>query len=226
MTDVGRRLEVVLAASSDASDAAARQPDDAPTPIDGSPWATVDWDDLVPRLLLLAMSRLSRMTWRGRRGTATPGAAEAEDFVNDAIVKTISGQRVWQEEKCTLFQHLAGVVVSDISHAAEAAENRLMRADDAKENQSAGWPPGKADERPDQEQEALWRSEQRRVLGHLDDIDPRLAEMAELILIEDVDGSADLAKRLGCSISEVVNMRKRMKRALANFLLEEEERQP
>lgn len=226
MTDVGRKLEVVLEASVDASDAAARQTDEATSSIDGSAWSAVDWDELVPRLLLLAMSRLSRMTWRGRRGAATPGAAEAEDFVNEAIVKTMSGQRVWQKDKSTLFQHLAGVVVSDISHAAEAVENRLTRADDATESRSEDWPPDKADQRPDQEQEALWRSEQRRVLGHLDGIDPRLAEMAELILIEDIDGSADLAERLDCSISEVANMRKRMKRALANFLLEEEERQP
>jgi len=226
MTDVGRQLEVVSDASVDASDTALRRTDDAAPSIVGSPWVAVDWDDLVARLLLLAMARLSRMTWRGRRGAATPGAAEAEDFVNEAIAKTISGQRVWHQEKCTLFQHLAGVVVSDISHAAEAAENRLTRVEDVKESRSEGWPPDEADQRPDQEQQALWRSEQRRVLGHLDGVDPRLAEMAELILIEDIDGSADLARRLDCSISEVANMRKRMKRALANFLLEEEERQP
>jgi|GEM_PF-1354674 len=226
MTDVGRRFDVVSDASTDASDSNDRRTQEADPSNDASIWTAVDWDDLVPRLLLLAMSRLSRMTWRGRRDAVPPGAAEAEDFVNDAIVKTIAGLRVWPKDKCTLFQHLAGVVVSDISHAADAAENKLTRADNTKESTSKGWPPDSADERPDQEQQVLWQSEQRRVLGHLDEVDTRLAQMAELILIEDVDSSTELAERLDCSISEVANMRKRLKRALATFLLDEGEQQP
>lgn len=204
--------------------AAAREnaPDDA---LDASGWAAVDWDDLVPRLLLLAISRLSRMTWRGRRDAVPPGAAEAEDFVNDAIAKTLAGVRVWPRDKCTLFQHLAGVIVSDISHAAEGAENRLTLSDDGREHGDgeSGWPPDAADDRPDQEERALWRSEQRRLLGHLDEIDPRLAELAELILVKDIDGTAELAQRLNCSTNDVANLRKRMRRALRAFLIAAEE---
>ena len=108
-------------------------------------WAVQDWDDLVPRLLLLAVSRLYRMTWRGRRGEAPPGAAEAEDYVNDAISKTISGVRVWNPGNCTLFQHLAGVIVSDVSHAATSTENRTTMAppDDPPGDR---WPPDPADD--------------------------------------------------------------------------------
>jgi hypothetical protein len=191
--------------------------------IDPGLWGDVDWEDLVPRLLLFALSRLSRMTWRGQRDAVPPGAAEAQDFVNDAIVKTLSGVRVWSRDKCSLFQHLAGVVVSDISHAAAASENKLTLAANGPGDRNDDWPPDKADDVPDQEQRTLWRSEQRRLLGHLDEVDPKLAQMAELILLEDVDGSAELAERLKCTISDIANLRKRLKRALRVYMLAAEE---
>lgn len=235
MTEARPQLKVVPDGQADTSGARRRQAGardpSAAEALDASPsgamdaatWAAADWEDVVPRLLLLAMSRLSRMTWRGRRDAVPPGAASAEDFVNDAIAKTLAGVRAWPKDKCTLFQHLAGVVVSDISHAAEAAENRLTLADDGRTDRTAGWPPDRADDRLDQEQRMLWRSEQRRLLGHLDEVDPRLAQLAELILIEDIDRSAELAERLDCSINEIANLRRRLKRALRIFLMVGEE---
>src|SRR5262249_15909686 len=72
-------------------------------------WQSQPWDDLVPRLLSLATSRLLRMTWRGQRRGHPPGAAEAADFVNDAIFKTIKGIRQWNPRASSLLEHLAGV---------------------------------------------------------------------------------------------------------------------
>jgi hypothetical protein len=182
-------------------------------------WTAVDWDDLVPRLLLLAMSRLSRMSWRGQRGGIAPGAAEAEDFVNEAIAKTMDGARVWNEAACSLFQHLAGVVVSDISHAATAVENRLTLADDGRSDaRIGGWPPDRADEGPSQEDVALWRSEQRRLLDYLASIDPAMGEMAELILVRDIDQTVELCLHLLQSPATIANLRKRMKRATQRYL--------
>jgi DNA-directed RNA polymerase specialized sigma24 family protein len=183
-------------------------------------WAAQDWDDLVPRLLLLAVSRLYRMTWRGRRGEAPPGAAEAEDYVNDAISKTISGVRVWNSGNCTLFQHLAGVIVSDVGHAATSTENRTTMAppDDPPGDR---WPPDPADDSPDQEQAVAWKSEQRRLLQHLDGIDSELAVMAGLMLVHDMQESEALAEAMGVPAAEIANRRKRLKRAVAAYMAEE-----
>ena len=178
-------------------------------------WAAQEWDDLVPRLLLLASSRLARMTWRGVRRGAIPAALQPEDVVNDAIAKTIAGVRVWNDE-CTLFQHLAGVVVSDISHAAEAKENRLGLdggGDDPHDEAPA--------DRPDQEQVALWRDQQRRLLSHLAAIEPRLAELARLMLDQDLRETAPLAAALRVPASEIANLRKRLKRATRAWLVED-----
>jgi len=221
MQDPNDNVEAMRRSSKSARPIASSGPrdDDGNRSVD---WSVVDWDDLVPRLLLLAMSRLSRMTWRGQFGSIAPGAAEAEDFVNDAIAKTMDGVRVWSKDTCSLFQHLAGIVVSDISHAATAAENRLTLADDGRRGaESGGWPPDRADETPDQERIALWRSEQRRLLGHLHEIDPVMGEMAALMLIEDIDQTSELSARLDRSPAEIANYRKRLRRATNTYLLEQ-----
>lgn len=220
MTERRPHLRAVPSASSDVPDTA--RPVDTLTRRQVTEAGVPAWEDLVPRLLLLAMSRLSRMTFQGQRGAAPPGAADAEDFVNDAIAKTLAGVRVWREANCTLFQHLAGIIVSDISHAATAAENRLTVADDGR-HRPGGWPPDRADDRPGQEGEVLWRSEQRRLLAYLQAIDPMLGRMAELILIKDIDGSSELAHHLDVTVDDVANLRKRMKRAIRAFLLADEE---
>jgi hypothetical protein len=193
-------------------------------------WAAQDWDDLVPRLLLLAVSRLYRMTWRGRRGEAPPGAAEAEDYVNDAISKTISGVRVWNPGNCTLFQHLAGVVVSDISHAAESMENRTTVAPPHNPGEDR-WPPDPADDAPDPERAAEWRSERERLVGWLEASDPDLAAMAELMLTReamaelmlprDMQDTDSLRRELGAPGPETANRRKRLKRAVRAYMAEQ-----
>jgi hypothetical protein len=184
-------------------------------------WQTQDWDDLVPRLLLLAVSRLQRMTWRGQRRGPPPGAAEAEDFVNDAVSKTIAGVRIWNPQACTLFQHLAGVIVSDISHAAGSMENRLTLRE-AAGGSDAGMSrvADVGDDAPDQEAVAVWRSEQRRLLAHLDRVDPELRAMAELMLMQDMQETADLSRALAVSAAEIANRRKRLKRAVRAYLTE------
>jgi hypothetical protein len=183
-------------------------------------WQAQDWDDLVPRLLLLAVSRLQRMTWRGQRRGPPPGAAEAEDFVNDAISKTIAGVRIWNPQACSLFQHLAGVIVSDISHAAGSMENRSTLREVAGSDASVSLIADVGDEAPDQEAVAVWRSEQRRLLEHLDRVDPGLRAMAELMLAQDMQETADLSRALAVPAAEVANRRKRLKRAVRAYLTE------
>jgi len=183
-------------------------------------WQAQNWDDLVPRLLLLAVSRLQRMTWRGQRRGPPPGAAEAEDFVNDAISKTIAGVRIWNPEACTLFQHLAGVIVSDVSHAAESMENRTTLREAAGNDPGASLVAEVGDAAPDQEATAVWRSEQRRLLDHLARVDPALRTMAELMLVQDMQETADLSRAMAVPPAEVANRRKRLKRAVRAYLTE------
>ena len=183
-------------------------------------WRTQNWEDLIPRLLLLAISRLRRMSWHGERRGAPPGAAEAEDFVNDAVSKTIAGVRIWNPAACSLFQHLAGVVVSDISHAAQSAENRITLRDSPSPAAGASLTATVADGAPNPESVIAWRSEQRRLLDHLEALDADLRRMAELMLVGDMQETADLSRALAIPAAEVANRRKRLKRAVQAYLVE------
>jgi DNA-directed RNA polymerase specialized sigma24 family protein len=167
----------------------------------------------MPRLMLLASCRLAR---RGR----APTMAEAEDFVHDAITKTMAGVRLWNRRACTLFEHLAGVIVSDISHSSAALERRVIARPNGHANGHTTWPPEVAEPAPNQEEATVLGSDRRRLLDHLRAIDPLLADMAERMLVHDLWETRELGDALGISASEVANLRKRLKRALRAFLME------
>jgi hypothetical protein len=79
-------------------------------------WTQIDWNDLYPRLLLVAEGKLNRLAWRGSRLGPIPGGQTSHDFVQAAIEKTKGGIRVWNPE-ISIFQHLVGVILSDINHS-------------------------------------------------------------------------------------------------------------
>ena len=80
-------------------------------------------------------------------------------------------------------------------------------------NGAAEWPPDVADETPNQEQVEQWRSEQGGLIDHLKRIDPKMARMAELLLLDDETATEALGRRLDLAPSDVANLRKRMRRA-------------
>jgi DNA-directed RNA polymerase specialized sigma24 family protein len=170
-------------------------------------WPAQDWKQLIPRLYLVAIWRLRR-----HKG-AVLRVREAEDLVNEAIAKTIEGARTWTPKNCTLFQHLAGVIASDIWHAVNSSESRLRVSQQGCLDGGVLWPPDIADETPNQEHVEEWRSEQRRLLDYLNRVDPKIGKMAELTLLHDVKETVDLCRFLDLAPSEVANLRKRMKRA-------------
>lgn len=171
-------------------------------------WGQVAWDDLVPRLTLFAARRLSALVWH-------TNTADADDFVIEAITKTMQGVRVWNRPTCSLYDHLLGVIASDINHAAESWENRTMR------NPGEHEPGELSDCAADPELVATLRFEQTRLLAHLGLLDPVMGKLAELILLEDLNGTDELSQRLGIAPNQVKNLRKRMKRTVLAYLSEE-----
>jgi hypothetical protein len=87
-------------------------------------WTQIDWNDLYPRLLLVAEGKLNRLAWRGSRFGPIPGGQTSHDFVQAAIEKTKGGFRVSNPE-ISIFQHLVGVILSDINHLANSTENQI-----------------------------------------------------------------------------------------------------
>ncbi|WP_376957517.1 hypothetical protein ABNQ39_10465 [Azospirillum sp. A26] len=181
-------------------------------PID---WNCFNWENITLRALVYATHRDNRMRWRGARDGSPPGGKTPEDFVSDAIIKTISGQRCWDPNKCDLLQHIIGVVSSEISHAAISAENisTVPTDDDNVINITNG-------EEPNPEQIFIYNSEKKSLLSYLEKIDPVLRSAAELLLEEQAIGNIDLAHQMGFTVKDVENLKKRLKRAVEQYLAE------
>lgn len=162
-------------------------------------WAAQDWDDLIPRLLLLAVVRLSRSAMQdGRQGAAVP-ASEAQGYVDEAVSKTLAGDGDWDPNAQALFEYLAQVVIRDIGKAVGSSGGGTQ----------SGGP---------EEVEGPWRLERRSLLDHVYDRDERLGEMASLMLLENCLDITELADALEVVPVEISNMRRRMKREVRDYI--------
>lgn len=162
---------------------------------DSVDWTAQDWDDLIPRLILLAVLRMSRAAMDdGRQGVAL-AIADAEDIVDRAIAETISGQNEWDPGD-SLYEHLARAVSRGV----------LAKAGLVAGTGDAG------------EQSEDWRSERRQVLDHLYDKSDKFGELASLMLLENVHETAELATALEVVPVEIGNMRRRMKLEVRDYI--------
>ena len=163
---------------------------------DSIDWEAQDWEDLIPRLTLLAVLRMARAAMDdGRQGVAL-AIADAEDIVDRAIAETMSGQHPWDQTSDTLYEHLARAVGSGV-----LAKAGLMTASADGDD-------------PDGD----WRSQRRQLLDHLYDKDDKFGEMASLMLLENVHQTAELATALEVVPVEIGNMRRRMKREVLDYI--------
>ena len=178
---------------------------------DPQDWTQIDWKDLYPRLLLVARGKLQRLTWRGKRwGGRIPGTPTEHDFVQDAIKKTIDGTRTWNRQ-ISLFQHLGGVIFSDINHLATSEENKTTAlADDTIVQME--------DYRSNPDMMVVRKLQEEHFLNYLEAKRPQLRQLAHLILHEPVRASADFMVKLNLSLQEVESLKKALRRATKEYL--------
>lgn len=183
--------------------------------------------EILSRVLLWAAKRCRERVWRGRLGGSVPGGLEAEDFVYEAVRKTLTGQRVWDHASVSLYQHLVGVVRSDISNRLRCKENRMTILESRLgSNGEAGRRSGPAKvldlsqfacEDPSPEEVVLFQDELEKILQHVENADTKLLNMAKLMAERDLSGSIELSNELGVSVREVNNRKKRLRRLVEAF---------
>jgi hypothetical protein len=177
-------------------------------------WTQIDWNDVYPRLLLVAEGKLNRLAWRGSRFGPIPGGQTAHDFVQAAIEKTKGGIRVWNPE-ISIFQHLVGIVLSDINHLANSKENQITHCHDEKVIPIE-------DHRATPEASAIRKSQEEAFLSFLQAKNPKLRFLAFSILYDPVRlGSLELATKLNLSICHVDSLKRALRRATEEFLKNE-----
>lgn len=183
--------------------------DHAPTAVAG-----IDDPALLQRLALYARRRLAAM-----RG---PRLDQPEDYVARAVLETLEGRRRRPPE-IGLFQHLAGVISSLVSHDAARLENRSVTPlPDPAEGDGADL----ASDEPTPDAALIERQEQERqarlVVRVLQELasEPDLRRAAIIVMQADqTPRPRDLAAALGIAVDDVYNMRKRLQRRLG-FLFE------
>jgi len=82
----------------------------------------VDWFDLYPRLLLNAKGRIRRLWWPRDK-------PQAQDFVQRAILKALSGDRTYDRKK-TLLENLCQIISSEISHETQSYDTKNVTSED------------------------------------------------------------------------------------------------
>jgi hypothetical protein len=177
---------------------------------DSTVWTEIDWDDVYPRLLVVARGKLQRLTWRGRIGGAVPGAPTEQDLAQMAVLKTIDGRRRWKRE-VSLFQHLADVISSDINHLATSKENQTtLEVDDTVVQIE--------DYRMTPEAEVIRKTQEESFLVFLEARNPSLRQLAELILHESLRSTSEFSVKLNLSISQVESLKTALRRATKEYL--------
>ncbi len=175
-------------------------------------------DALLLRLYLYTRNRLTRMFWRGQRRGQIPGGWEAEDFIQAAIKKALSQDRIWKPEENTLFEFLKNIISSDINNLAEKVENKIesraaMTPEDTDRHivsisdlqvERSDWP----DAYLLKEQEKYERELIKEQVGD----NPLDQAIIKVVIENGLSRSAEIAEELGVHISEVYKAKKRLRR--------------
>ncbi len=193
-------------------------------------WNDVNWEDIIGRLVLFTIGRMNRMTWRGNPCKGLPpGGKEPMDFVQEAIIETMDGNRNWNQLKVSLFGHLAGVISSKISHLSVSYENKFTLNNDENNSNSTHQSiqdiiANTEDQQRNQEHNTIEELEKIAFLNYLHGFDKNLKILAELILSGSMD-SSEIAEKLDVPVDYVNNLKKRLKRAVSSYLDKQRELQ-
>jgi DNA-directed RNA polymerase specialized sigma24 family protein len=175
-----------------------------------------DWEPMLKELLCYAMTRIKDREWLSVWGGQPPGAKEAHDVVMDSVIDVIDGIRR-MPEGVPIIAFLKFVVRSKISHLVECLENkrttRIPADGDELDFQWDGAAPDSetvSDETEKQNSRLL-----DLLIEDLSD-DPDLQKVIECNL-DGIFKREEVASRLGRSVAEVTNMKKRLDRRMNGF---------
>lgn len=193
-----------------------------------------DWDDIYPRLMKYALSKLSIRSGSPLEGV--PTKTLAQDIVNEAIRKVIEGDRKWDPERGSLFNYLKySVIQSEISHLYESDyyyltsrmpdtqggresvsvnTNEVSSRSQAPSEHAPSINPGI----PQSPEEALVENEVHNQLLKAVEGDEEL-EGIVLCILEGHEKPKIIAELLGVNPTTIYNARKRLKKIYGDILL-------
>ena len=169
----------------------------------------VNWGDLYQKLLLFAVRRVRRYSWPRDK-------PQPQEFVQRAILKALSRERIWDCKK-NLFENLCQIISNLIYHERNSYDNKNVRNvasdDEAVVNISDCRTP---------EDIAYEKELERKLLEYLASYD-RVACKIGVLMLRGVKKSESIAIQLGLSVREIENGKKRLRRLAQNYLNKIEE---
>jgi hypothetical protein len=165
-----------------------------------------EWEDLHARLLLFARKWIGRRQFR-----VTPNP---HDITHTAIEKTLSGSRPWNSAEFSIFEHLCGVIRSEISNLVTSHDNKFTSSLNYHPVDSAEM--AREDE-PSVEDVCIEKDMIDKFLACLSRDSQRLREYARLRLVEGERRAKACAARLNVSVSEVYKLSRLLKQRATEF---------
>jgi DNA-directed RNA polymerase specialized sigma24 family protein len=175
-----------------------------------------DPEKLAVLLLAYAHRYAASVGWKTKDRALARGEG-IEDLVQDALASLYGGdpERRWDPEKTPApMDHLRSFVNSRLSSLARSYENKHVRyAIDPELHEGPDTPESLVIDKEEQQEKHRWYARAKDLL--LSEIlgDDLLVSLHDLMEKEEIDKPAELASRLGVSIEEIKNAKKRFRRA-------------
>lgn len=190
-----------------------------------------DWDDIVIKLTRYAYWRATRYKWRTGNPGQLPGGMTPQDIALNAIEKVWNRTRNWDPGKYPdLLVHLKWIVDSDMGHLAQSMEHtinqRITNSDDGKiddpiPDNSSPLAESLIPKTPEEQLIA------REVGEHEEKVKKELYAQIKgdedleflLMCFEDgIDKSEMIAKAMGCDVTMVYNLKRKLSRKAAAII--------
>lgn len=159
---------------------------------------TIDWEDLLSRLLVFAKRRLSPHK-------ISRCDMEPKDFVHQAVLKWMKGERVRRED-ITLLRFLCGIISSDVNHWITSKESNTTSTKQVE----------RQDEKPDTLRQMEERVTRNQILLSFNG-EPKLSEIVRLILDEGYSKPKEIAEQMDLTATEMYNLLKKLRRRLKHL---------
>lgn len=184
-----------------------------------------DWGEIAKTLVGYTVYRARMYSWRGGNPVDLALHTTAEDIVQNIILKTLDGRRVWDPEKGELIPWLRQQINSELDHLVKSAAHRYEQrmATSTGENEENDSPEPEreieyAENEAQQPEKILLRKEKVGIdLDHLLEAvgdDTKLEEMVFAMLDGCPPKAQALAERLQVPVRDIYNRKRRLRRRL------------
>lgn len=161
-------------------------------------------------------------------GGRNPKAETTKDFIQDAFLKLLSGERKWYPDEKEFVFHMMNIAGSLISHWSELPEVRL-RSDErllvlpGGEEAYRGWIDDVESSLPGPEVQTMWKQQYAKMMNKLIDQLRSTPKAVDVAMLKRIGlSSAEIMNQLGLSQNQFENLDKQIRRKAAMIQLQEE----